>query len=60
MEATLTKIDLANKRKRLIKAGTTLVFVNANGRVFHRYTVGPQDNYLRGIDGVTVYEEVTC
>lgn len=55
---TLNVISLRDKRKRLIKAGTTLVFVNANGRTFHRYTVGPQDNYLRGIEGVTVYEVV--
>jgi hypothetical protein len=51
-------INIKPKGKKLIKAGTTLVFVNASGRVFHRYTVGPQDNYLRGIDGVTVYREV--
>lgn len=55
---TLNEVRLGDKRKRLIKAGTTLVFVNANGRTFHRYTVGPQDNYVRGIKGVTVYEVV--
>jgi hypothetical protein len=56
----MTPIELGDKRKKLIKAGTTLVFVNANGRTFHRYTVGPQDNYLRGVKGVTVYKVVAA
>jgi len=55
---SLKQVNLREGSKRLIKAGTTLVFVNSTGKAFHRYTVGPQDNYLRQIDGVTVYKEV--
>lgn len=54
---TLERIRVQEGRKVRIPAGTTLVFVK-NERPFHRYTVGPQDGFVRRIEGVRVFRVV--
>lgn len=54
---TLERIRVGVGQKVRIPAGTTLVFVKGD-RPFHRYTVGPQDGFVRRVEGVRVYREV--
>lgn len=54
---TLERIRVGTGQKVRIPAGTTLVFVK-NDRPFHRYTVGPQDGFVRRIEGVRVFRVV--
>lgn len=54
---TLERIRVRQGEKKRIPAGTTLVFV-ANDKVFHRWTVGPQDAILRRVEGTRVFSVV--
>jgi hypothetical protein len=53
--ASLERVRVGVGQKVRIPAGTTLVFVK-NDRPFHRYTVGPQDGFVRRVEGVRVYK----